>query len=239
MSGKDRIIPYFNLYASDFLAYRSKLSSEQLVDVLQAICDLCLFGESDFSSDNSFQMRFYDKVKNDLLRNAKKYTASVENGKKGGRPRKQTDNNPDETQKKPIGFVSVNLDETQTKPIQYNTIQYNIKEENIKDNIKKIDTLSDPIVEKCFNLYSEICINLLPLKFEKRSKAVRDLLSEYLYETNNDLEYFKELCIKANKLKQICDIRLDFKSMIKNHISINNGKFLKGDKNIGTMLKFK
>lgn len=328
MVEQDRTVPYFNLYASDFLAYKSKLTDAEMIEVLQAICDICLFGDSDFNSDKLFQKRYFEKIKNDLSRNAKKYSASVENGKKGGRPKKKPENTPpddwqemleffdyscvccgaklskenpptkdhimprvnggsddisnlqplcrecnsskcadhatdyrlkykipdylknkwkinlEKTQEKPIGFLSEtqlepdsNLDKTNT--IQYNTIQDNRIENNNFDDIKKLDTLSNPIAETCFKMYSDICTNLLPLKFERRSKAVRDLLSEYLYETNNDMDYFKEVCTKANDLKQICDVRLDFKSVLKNHISISNEKFKKGNGNIGSKLKFK
>jgi hypothetical protein len=240
MSEQERTVPYFNLYASDFVAYKGKLSDAEMVEVLLAICDICLFGDSNFKSENFFQMRYFEKIRNDLSRSAKKYSASVENGRKGGRPRKQK-----ETQEKPIGFLS----ETQLEPdknlnetniIEYNKIEDNIIEDDkIEDNSKKVDAFFDPLIEKCFNIYSEICTNLPSLKFEKKNKNIREMLSEYLYETNNDLNYFKEVCIKANEQKQICDVKLDFKSVIKNHISIYNEKFKKSDAgNVISKLKF-
>ena len=66
-----------------------------------------------------------------------------------------------------------------------------------------------------------------------------DLLSNFLYETENNLDYFKEVCTKANKQKTICDNVLDFKSILKNHIAISNEKFKKGGENLGNKLKFK
>ena len=53
-------------------------------------------------------------------------------------------------------------------------------------------------------------------------------MAKFLSETNGDLEYLKEVCQKANKQRVICDNVLDFKSVIKNHIAINNEKFWKG-----------
>lgn len=318
-------IPYYVVYASDYIVFRSKLSPDEVVKVLDAIANICLFGESSFETDNAYEQKFFNRLVAVLEKNKTKYTASVENGKRGGRPRKSgkkndedweemlkffgysciccgakmseynpptkdhiipkswgggddisnlqplcrecnakkcADNatdyrvnfdipdylknkwkiNLDKTYKKPVGFENENPDRTQTKPIKYNIKEYNKIENNIieKDDIKKIDAFFDPLTDKCFAIYSENCKNLLPLKFEKRNKEIRELLSNYLYETNNDLEYFKEVCTKANEQKQICDVRLDFKGVLKNHISIYNEKFKKAEKGkVVSKLKFK
>lgn len=237
-------IPYYIVYASEYIVFRSKLTTDEIIEVFDAVADVCLFGNNDFKSSNKYQQRFFDKILNDLEKNAKKYISCIENGKKGGRPKKN--NNPNETQQKPIGYENDNPDKTQPEPrpnpdetnkIKYNKIEYNIIENN--KEIKRIDTLTDPLAEKCFSIYSELCKNLPRLKFERRSKDIRELLSNYLYETENDLEYFKQVCTKANIQKTICDNVIDFKSILKNHIAIYNEKFKKGVDNIGDALKFK
>ncbi len=87
---------------------------------------------------------------------------------------------------------------------------------------------ADPRIEKCFEIYSQVCSDLPRLRYERRARDVRDLVAQFLNETGGDFDYFKEVCQKANKQKVICNNTLDFKSVIKNHIAINNEKFKKG-----------
>ena len=51
------------------------------------------------------------------------------------------------------------------------------------------------------------------------------MIAEYLQDTNFDYEYFKEVCIKANKLQKIGDYKIDLKSIIKNHSGIYADKY--------------
>ena len=44
-------------------------------------------------------------------------------------------------------------------------------------------------------------------------------------ETNCNWDYFKEVCIKANELKQIATNRIDLKSLIRNHAGIYGDKY--------------
>ena len=90
---------------------------------------------------------------------------------------------------------------------------------------KNIDIFCNQDFEKCFNIYSETCTNLIPLNFERRSKALLEELSNFLTEIDYDFSYFSDLCKQANKLEKIVDSKIDFKSMIKNHIGITNGKY--------------
>jgi hypothetical protein len=69
---------------------------------------------------------------------------------------------------------------------------------------------------------------LIPLRFERRSKAILELLRDYLEETDYNFNYFQELCAKANKLVKIVDTMIDFKMMLKNHAGIMSGKYDKG-----------
>lgn len=79
--------------------------------------------------------------------------------------------------------------------------------------------------EKSFELYRKNCPDLLPLNFERRSRAVLEELNSFLTEIDYDFEYFLGLCRRANNLKKIVDTRIDFRSMIRNHIGIMNGKY--------------
>lgn len=95
----------------------------------------------------------------------------------------------------------------------------------LSSSCKKNDIVCNQHFEKCFKIYSENCSNLLPLNYERRSRNVLELLNAFLQEIDYDLEYFKGLCIKANDLKTIVDRKIDFKSLINNHIGIMNGKY--------------
>lgn len=241
MENNNISIPYYVIYASDYIVFRGKLKPDEIIEVFDAISDICLFGGNEFKTDNPIQKKFFERLLSVLEKNSKKYYSSVENGKKGGRPKGSGKNkNPEKTDGFLIGYSNSkpkqNPDETNI--IEYNRIENNIKENNkIKD--KKIDILFDPLLEKCFSIYSENCVDLPKLRFEKRSKEIRELLSNYLFETESDLEYFKDVCVKANKLKVLCDNKLDFKGVIKNHIAIANGKFQKEDSsNVISKLKF-
>ena len=112
MDEEIRTIPYFLVYVADFKALRHKLSNDEIIEILDAISDLCLYGETDYIPQNRFQQVWFEKLQTSFIKNLAKYKTCVENGKKGGRPPK--------TQEKPNGFVSVianeNPDETQGKP---------------------------------------------------------------------------------------------------------------------------
>ena len=89
------------------------------------------------------------------------------------------------------------------------------------------DIFISPNIEKVFSLYEKNCPNLCKLSFERRNTETRKRVSEFLFEVKSDFEYIENLCKKANCLKFIADKRIDFKSLINNHIGITNGKYEK------------
>ena len=97
-----------------------------------------------------------------------------------------------------------------------------VKEDKEKKNI---DFCCNENFEKSFELYRKNCPDLLPLNFERRSRAILEELNRFLTEIDYDFEYFLGLCRRANDLKKIVDTRIDFRSMIRNHIGIMNGKY--------------
>ncbi len=84
---------------------------------------------------------------------------------------------------------------------------------------------ADERFEECFKIYRENCPDLLPLNFERRSRAILEELNQFLIETDYNLEYFMGLCKRANELKKIVESKIDFRSMLRNHIGIMNGKY--------------
>lgn len=116
-------------------------------------------------------------------------------------------------------------DKQATSERQANDNKQEYKEiKEIKEK-KNIDIFCNKDFEKCFSLYSENCPKLIPLRFEKRSRAILDELNYFLTEIDYDFSYFLNLCQKANELEKIVDSRIDFKMLIKNHIGIMNGKY--------------
>lgn len=90
--------------------------------------------------------------------------------------------------------------------------------------IKK-DIVCNLDFEKCFKIYFENCKSLTPLSYERRSRNILDELNSFLNEIEYDFDYFLALCQQANSLKTIVDRKIDFRSMIRNHIGIMNGKY--------------
>jgi hypothetical protein len=97
---------------------------------------------------------------------------------------------------------------------------------------KNIDIFCNLDFEKCFKIYSENCTNLIPLSLERRAKNILEELKEFLVEIDYDFSYFLNLCKKANNLEKIVNSKIDFRSMIRNHIGIINGKYEQQTKGI-------
>lgn len=104
--------PTFSLFAEDFELMKAKLSSDEIVAIFSALSDLCLWGECEYTPQNQKQEYFWDKLKTKFDYDLSSYRASVENGKKGGRPKKETQDitqteTQDITQKKPSCHLSL------------------------------------------------------------------------------------------------------------------------------------
>lgn len=97
--------------------------------------------------------------------------------------------------------------------------------ENLEPVKSKTDPFSNPIVDKCFEIYKQECPDLLKLGFEPRTAKVREEVAKFLDEIDSDIGYFTELCRKANSLKEIVNKTIDFTMLIRNHIGIYNGKY--------------
>ena len=139
------LMPYFNIYGADFLAFQNKISKDEWWDICIALSDECIFGTTNFIAKNDFQKMLYDKIKLQKNKSYIAYKSKIENGKLGGRPKKNENRN--ETETKPIDNLSVNRNETETKPKEENRIEDKIKEDNNdykKNNIKKENVFVEP-----------------------------------------------------------------------------------------------
>lgn len=133
-------IPYFQIYAVDFLTLTQKLSEREVFLILTAISELCLYGKTEIKIENFYSKIFYEKILKDLEKNKKKYLASVRNGKKGGRP----SNNPQ---------VSTGLNQTEPKQ---NLDRNQQKQKQNNKQKQKISTNVDTECEQCVNFLAMI-----------------------------------------------------------------------------------
>lgn len=133
-----------------------------------------------------------------------------------------------ELEKYSIDTLSIGLSKTMDS-IKYKYIYKNntINSTNNTNINKPKDIFCNQEFEKCFNIYKEVCTKLIPLRFERRSKAILEKLSLFLDEIDYNFDYFKELCTKANEIEKIADNKIDFKMLLNNHIGITNGKYKK------------
>lgn len=81
-------IPYFVIYSGEYKVFRNKLSEEEMLQVIDKISDISVLGVSDIEFTNPFQELYFEKLIAQYTKNLRSYLAKVENGKKGGRPKK-------------------------------------------------------------------------------------------------------------------------------------------------------
>ena len=142
----------FVFYKSFYEAIKNIPEEEQL-KLYNAICEYSLFDIIPNLPDGIAKAMFILMKPNIDNANAR-YKASVENGKRGGRPRKKQDeNNLDKTQQKPNN----NLDKTQQKPKQNLNdnvdVDVNVNDNNIS---KKATTkFKKPTIEEVQNYCKE------------------------------------------------------------------------------------
>lgn len=98
------IKPKITIWATDISLLAQYLEPKEAFDMLLALQDLCLLGRTKYKPETDEQKICWDKLKADFDKDLACYQAAVENGKKGGRPKKNTsvknpeqnpDNNPE------------------------------------------------------------------------------------------------------------------------------------------------
>ena len=110
------IKPVFSIFAEDFELMKAKLSADEIVEMLSALSELCFFGETEYKPKNKIQEYFWDKLKDKFFYDLSNYKASVENGKRGGRPRNKAIKNPEQNpEQNPANNLNKTQDITQDK----------------------------------------------------------------------------------------------------------------------------
>ena len=85
---------YFSIYADKFKLMRSELSDSEVLDILSAISDLCLWGECEYTPQTPKQQYFWELVTAKFKEDDELYNARSNAGKIGmlNRWKKQDDN---------------------------------------------------------------------------------------------------------------------------------------------------
>ena len=97
---------------------------------------------------------------------------------------------------------------------------------DIKNNHdKELKSSFNDLKDKMIKTYDELCPHLIPLSGEKTSSRTDEKIRLYLSETKNNMELFGQICQKADKLKTIGTINIDFETMLNCRIGIMNGKY--------------
>ena len=144
----------FVFYKSFYEAIRN-IPKESQLELYNAICEYSLFGTAPDLSDGIAKAMFI--IMQPIIDSANaRYKARVENGKRGGRPRKKQDeDNLEETEQKP----NDNLEETEQKPKQNLNDNVNDNDnDNVNDNniSKKATTkFKKPTIEEVQNYCKE------------------------------------------------------------------------------------
>ena len=76
-----------------------------------------------------------------------------------------------------------------------------------------------------FKTYARVCPDLAPLSFERRNAKVLQTLEKFRKEIDDDVGKFREICIKANKLRFIAKNKIDFLMLLNCYLGILNGKY--------------
>ena len=116
-----------------------------------------------------------------------------------------------------------------------NNMNNSIKNDNslTQDNNFDIKNHNNSAVKSKFNdlksemlkEYAKLCPHLIKLTGEAKSKRTDEKIRLYLNETNFDMDSYKELCRKADRLRRIGTIGIDFETMLNCRIGIMNGKY--------------
>ena len=173
----------FVFYKSFYEAIRN-IPKESQLELYNAICEYSLFGTVPDLSDGIAKAMFI--IMQPIIDSANaRYRASVENGKRGGRPRKKQDeDNLEETEQKP----KQNLEETEQKPKQ------NLND-NVNDNVNDNDNVDNKPTKKTNKKF-------VPPTLEEIENYCKE--KNYNIDTQFFYEYFTEgnwVDSKGNKVK--------------------------------------
>ena len=136
------------------------LPARYRAEVYAAVCRYSFYGEVPELSDVAKALFIVMRANIDA--SEKRYTAAVENGKKGGRPKKDSEK-PEETEENPI--------ETENTPIQNPTETETKPNQNLNDNETVTDTVTDNVTVDVTDA-SDAAVNPAPGETQKQDLPV-------------------------------------------------------------------
>lgn len=224
-SKSENLLEQKNKQVSEFASQLSKNMPFSVQEIAEGLTELLEEKVVHIEGDKLIQKR----MQKDGIISDKRSSAGSKGGKKSSE-RKQNENfAADFAQAKP---------EAKTKQNTENEIEIESEIENINSSIipnEKIFRVDpyDGKSEKYFKIYEQECPQLVKLGFERRDNKTFVALAEFRTVTEGNLEYFRAVCQKANKLVIIANNKIDFRSILNNHIGIYGDKYNSNDTKAG------
>lgn len=224
-SKSENLLEQKSKQVSEFASQLSKNMPFSVQEIAEGLTELLEEKVVHIEGDKLIQKR----MQKDGIISDKRSSAGSKGGKKSSE-RKQNENFvADFAQAKP---------EAKTKQNTENEIEIESEIENINSSIipnEKIFRVDpyDGKSEKYFKIYEQECPQLVKLGFERRDNKTFVALAEFRTVTEDNLEYFRAVCQKANKLVIIANNKIDFRSILNNHIGIYGDKYNSNDTKAG------
>lgn len=224
-SKSENLLEQKSKQVSEFASQLSKNMPFSVQEIAEGLTELLEEKVVHIEGDKLIQKR----MQKDGIISDKRSSAGSKGGKKSSE-RKQNENfAADFAQAKP---------EAKTKQNTENEIEIESEIENINSSIipnEKIFRVDpyDGKSEKYFKIYEQECPQLVKLGFERRDNKTFVALAEFRTVTEDNLEYFRAVCQKANKLVIIANNKIDFRSILNNHIGIYGDKYNSNDTKAG------
>lgn len=224
-SKSENLLEQKSKQVSEFASQLSKNMPFSVQEIAEGLTELLEEKVVHIEGDKLIQKR----MQKDGIISDKRSSAGSKGGKKSSE-RKQNENfAADFAQAKP---------EAKTKQNTENEIEIESEIENINSSIipnEKIFRVDpyDGKSEKYFKIYEQECPQLVKLGFERRDNKTFVALAEFRTVTEDNLEYFRTVCQKANKLVIIANNKIDFRSILNNHIGIYGDKYNSNDTKAG------
>lgn len=157
-------------------------------------------------------------------------------GSKGGKKSILLKQNKEICLSKSLSKIEANIQANSENEIEVeseteNDNSTNSEEEKIqkKEVLENYDPYDYAGNEKYFEVYKKECPKLMELHYERRDGKTLIALAEFRSVIKDDLEYFTKVCKKANEQVVIANNKIDFRSILNNHIGIFGDKYKKNE----------
>lgn len=224
-SKSENLLEQKSKQVSEFASQLSKNMPFSVQEIAEGLTELLEEKVVHIEGDKLIQKR----MQKDGIISDKRSSAGSKGGKKSSERKQNKNFAADFAQAKP---------EAKTKQNTENEIEIESEIENINSSIipnEKIFRVDpyDGKSEKYFKIYEQECPQLVKLGFERRDNKTFVALAEFRTVTEDNLEYFRAVCQKANKLVIIANNKIDFRSILNNHIGIYGDKYNSNDTKAG------